>query len=261
MTKKFNYRLGFDLGYTSLGWACILLDEDNQPCGIHDFGVRIFPSGRDDKSKTPTSVERREKRGARRNRDRYLKRRQALLDYMIEIGLQPKNQSERKQLADIEPLELRAKGITEQLSLYELGRALFHLNQRRGFKSNRIAERSGNEDESGLKKGISVLAKQLKDNQQTLGQFLFERLQNGESTRLKAEDNAEDRWTSRQMYEDEFWTLVNQQKNYHSVLTDTVIGKLYDIIFYQRHLKPQKAGLCTLLDDEKRARLAYPQTQ
>ncbi len=228
----FNYRLGFDLGYTSIGWACIILDNDDQPCGIHDFGVRIFPSGRDDKSKAPTSVERREKRGARRNRDRYVKRRKTLLDYMIAVGLQPKTQSERQQLAEREPLELRAKGVTEELSLHKLGRALFHLNQRRGFKSNRIAERSGSEDESGLKKGISVLAKQLKDNQQTLGQFLFERLQNGQSTRLKAEENAEDRWTSRQMVEDEFWVLLNQQKKYHGdILTDNVVNHLHDIIW------------------------------
>ncbi|PIE45698.1 MAG: type II CRISPR RNA-guided endonuclease Cas9 [Gammaproteobacteria bacterium] len=262
MTKTFNYRLGFDLGYTSLGWACILLDEDNRPCGVHDFGVRIFPSGRDDKSKAPTSTERREKRGARRNRDRYLKRRKALLTYMIQIGLQPKTKNERKQLAEIEPLALRAKGVSEQLTLHELGRALFHLNQRRGFKSNRIAERSGNEDESGLKKGISTLAKQLKENQQTLGQYLFKRLKNEQSTRLKAGNNAEERWTSRQMVENEFWTLLKQQQGYHpDVLTDNVINHLHDIIFYQRHLKPQQAGLCTLIDGEERARLAYPQTQ
>ncbi len=262
MDKNFKYRLGFDLGYTSIGWACVILDNDDQPCGIHDFGVRIFPSGRDDKSKAPTSVERREKRGARRNRDRYVKRRQALLDYMIAVGLQPETQSERQQLAEREPLELRAKGMTEELSLHELGRALFHINQRRGFKSNRIAERSGSEDESGLKKGISTLEKRLKENNLTLGQYLFQRLQSGQSTRLKAEENAEDRWTSRQMVENEFWVLLNQQKKYHGgILTDNVINHLHDIIFYQRHLLPQKAGLCTLMDGEKRARLAYPQTQ
>lgn len=262
MSKLFNYRLGIDLGYTSIGWACIVLDADNRPCGVHDFGVRIFPSGRDDKSKAPTSVERRDKRGARRNRDRYLKRRQALLDFMIAIGLQPQDKNDRNQLAEREPLALRAKGVSEKLTLHELGRALFHLNQRRGFKSNRIAERSGGEDESGLKKGISELAKQLTDNQQTLGQYLFVRLQNGQSTRLKADESAEDRWTSRQMVEDEFWTLLNQQQPYHAdILTDVVTAQLHAIIFYQRALKPQEAGFCTLIDGESRARLAYPQTQ
>lgn len=262
MTTQFKYRLGFDLGSTSIGWACIQLNEKNQPCGVHDFGVRIFPSGRDDKSKAPTSVERRNKRGERRRHDRYLKRRQRLLDYMIKTGLQPDNENARKQLAKIEPLALRAKGVHEKITLHELGRALFHLNQRRGFKSNRIAERSNNEDESGLKKGIITLTDQLKDKQQTLGQYLFERLQNEQSTRLKAENNAEDRWTSRQMVEDEFWVLVNEQQKYHAdTLSDVVVSQLHDIIFYQRALKPQEAGFCTLIDGENRARLAYPQTQ
>lgn len=260
--SQFNYRLGFDLGYTSLGWACILLDDDGRPCGVHDFGVRIFPSGRDDKSKAPTSVARRDKRGARRNRDRYLMRRQTLLNFMIRIGLQPDSESKRKKLAEREPLALRAKGAVSQLTLHELGRALFHLNQRRGFKSNRIAERSGSEDESGLKKGIRQLENILKDSSLTLGQYLFQRLQRRQSTRLKAEESSEDRWTSRQMVENEFFTIINQQQQYYTdVLTDEVIDRLHEIIFSQRPLKAQKAGLCTLMDGEKRARLAYPQTQ
>lgn len=260
--KKFNYRLGFDLGYTSLGWACILLDENNLSCGIYDFGVRIFPSGRDDKTKTPTSVERRDKRGARCNRDRYLMRRNDLLHFMIKIGLQPADSNERKKLAEKEPLSLRAKGVSEKLTEYELGRALFHLNQRRGFKSNRIAERSGSEDESGLKKGIQQLEKILKENNKILGQYLFERLQHGESTRLKAGESSEERWTSRQMYIDEFKALMTEQQKHHpQILTTENVDRIFAIIFYQRPLKPQEAGLCTLIDGEKRARLAFPQTK
>ena len=37
--------------------------------------------------------------------------------------------------------DLRARGLDENLAPHELGRALFHLNQRRGFKSNRRADR------------------------------------------------------------------------------------------------------------------------
>ena len=42
-----------------------------------------------------------------------------------------------KQLQTLNPLELRAAALTEKLPAYHVGRALFHLNQRRGFKSNR----------------------------------------------------------------------------------------------------------------------------
>lgn len=261
MTKHpFNYRIGLDFGYTSLGWAVIALDNDNRPCGIDDFGVRIFPSGREDKSKAPTSAVRTEKRGARNNRDRYLQRRQALLAVMIDLGLQPKDKRERQQLAQREPLALRAKGVDEALTLHELGRALFHINQRRGFKSNRIADRDETKEEQGLKLGIQQLTQSLDNANITLGQFFYDRLQKGLTTRLKADKEA--RWTSRQMYVDEFYAIMQTQQRHHpTILTDEVITQLHDIIFLQRQLKPQKLGFCTLIADEKRARLAYPQTQ
>ena len=262
-----NYRLGFDLGYTSLGWACVLLDGQNHPCEVYDFGVRIFPSGRDNQSRQPTSVERRKKRGARRNRDRYLARRTQLLAQMIAFGLQPPSKSERSELAKQEPLALRAKGINEPLTPFELGRALFHLNQRRGFQSNRIAERQGDEDESGLKKGIHALEGRLKEAQQTLGQYLHARLEKNAglekklAIRLRKED-ADERWTSRQMYRDEFERLMTAQQVYHpQLLTDDVVTALRETIFHQRPLKEAKAGFCALLDGKMRARLAYPQIQ
>lgn len=260
---QLKYRLGFDLGYTSLGWACVQLDENDQPIDIIDFGVRIFPSGRDAKSHTPISVERREKRGARRNRDRYLKRRERLLKLMIKLGLQPQNREERSKLATIEPLELRAKAISQQLSLYEIGRALFHINQHRGFKSNRIADRSETaKKEQGLLKGISTLQQKLNDEGLTLGQYLHTRLVNNETTRLKADENNEDRYPSRQMYIDEFNAITTKQQQYYpEVLSSENIKMLYDTIFFQRNLKPQEVGYCTLINTEKRARLAYPAIQ
>ncbi len=45
----------------------------------------------------------------------------------------------------MDPYALRALGLTEKLSLHELGRALFHINQRRGFKSNRKMDAKSNE--------------------------------------------------------------------------------------------------------------------
>ena len=248
---QMKYRLGFDIGSTSLGWACIMLDDNDQPCGIHDFGVRIFPSGRNDKTKAPTSVERRQKRGARRNRDRYLKRRQRLLEAMIRLGLQPTDSQQRQQLAKLEPLALRAQGVEGPLTLHQLGRAIFHLNQHRGFKSNRIAERSkeNEEAEKGLKAGISNLSDQLQEHNATLGQWLFKRLQNGQATRLKASEDSAERWTSRRMLEDEYDTLMAEQKKHHpTTLTDDVIKQLRDIVFFQRSLKPMEAGLCTLTE-------------
>lgn len=43
MLHKMRYRLALDLGSTSLGWAMIRLDADQQPCAVIKAGVRIFP--------------------------------------------------------------------------------------------------------------------------------------------------------------------------------------------------------------------------
>jgi CRISPR-associated endonuclease Csn1 len=67
----------------------------------------------------------------RRNRDRYLRRRKNLLNALTRFGLMPGEEAERRRIAMRNP--------------YELGRVLFHLNQSRGFKSNRKIDRASNE--------------------------------------------------------------------------------------------------------------------
>src|SRR3546814_17083587 len=86
----------------------------------------------------------------RRRRDRYVRRRSALLHALVETGLMPADAKDAKALAVCDPYSLRKRALDERLEPYEIGRALFHLNQRRGFKSNRQAERkSGDEREHG----------------------------------------------------------------------------------------------------------------
>ena len=56
---------------------------------------------------------------------------------MVKSGLFPKDIVEQKNLELLDPYEIRFKALTEQVPLHHLGRALFHINQRRGFKSSR----------------------------------------------------------------------------------------------------------------------------
>src|SRR3546814_15438191 len=86
----------------------------------------------------------------RRRRDRYVRRRSALLHALIETGLMPADAKDAKALAVCDPYSLRKRALDERLEPYEIGRALFHLHHRRGLKSNRKDERkSGDEKESG----------------------------------------------------------------------------------------------------------------
>lgn len=136
MDKK-KYRLGLDVGTNSLGWSVLELDSDSQPRAIVAAGSRIFAEGREAKTKATLAATRREARSARRRRDRFKQRQTFLLSELVNAGLFPEAPGDRQELQKRNPLQLRSDALKRQLQPWEVGRALFHLNQRRGFKSNR----------------------------------------------------------------------------------------------------------------------------
>ena len=264
-----EYRLGLDVGSTSIGWAILKL-ENNEPVSIADMGVRIFSDGRDEKTKEPLAVTRRNARGARRNKDRYKARREELLACLKDNGLLPKSKEENQKLINQCPYKLRAKAVEEKISLYELGRALFHIDQRRGFKSNRKSDKD-DKDGSALKTAIKNTREQLEEKgYKTLGCYLNDFKKDGQSTRIHPseitnEKNKKEKiynfCPDRAMYEHEFDTIWKKQAEYHNELTDELKAKIYNDIFYQRELKAQEAGNCTIDNDEKRALKCLPIVQ
>ncbi len=182
-----KYRLGLDLGTNSIGWAAVNLDENGEPCGVLDMGVRIFPDGRDAQSKTSNAVARRTARGARRRRDRYLDRRKRLMDALVEFGLMPKDAEERKGLERLDPYVLRALALDQPLEPFELGRALFHLNQRRGFKSNRKAGGAEAEGKTLSERIVQPRRSIGESRARTLGEFLAQRHEKRETVRARPE--------------------------------------------------------------------------
>ena len=156
-----RYRLSLDIGTNSIGWCALALEAHAKqvtPVGILDMGARIFPDGRNPKDGSSNAVKRREARAMRRNRDRFVARRNSLIDALVESELMPSGNEDRCTVAQMDPYALRARGLDEKLKLYEFGRAIFHLNQRRGFKSNR--KRDADDSETGAIK--DVLPKQKK---------------------------------------------------------------------------------------------------
>lgn len=141
--------LGLDLGESSLGGALIQVDEDEQLEQIVWVNSRVFSGVVDQKSKVTLNQKRRGFRGQRRTVDRKARRRRRIENELARIGLLPTSQQERNIVLGrnnpsknpyLNPYELRAKALTEKLQLYEIGRALQHLLQRRGFRSNRKAK-------------------------------------------------------------------------------------------------------------------------
>ena len=262
------YRLGLDVGTNSLGWAILDLDQHNQVCRVRKIGSRIFSDGRKPKDNTSLAVERRLARQARRRRDRFLRRKERLVDKLISYGLFPSNEIERRALEKIDPYELRYRGLSERLELGELARAIFHLNQRRGFKSNRILKPKKDQDkkDEGLIKGaISRTQDSLVEgNHETVGAYLYSLRQEGKRTRAKRHDKGAeyDLFVDRSMIEHEFKTLWSTQRKFHpNTLTDEAHDDLIDTLLHQRRLRPVEPGRCTFLQDKPRAHKALPLAQ
>jgi CRISPR-associated endonuclease Csn1 len=267
MLPKMRYRLALDLGATSIGWALIRLDADNAPCAIIRLGARIFPDGRNPKDGSSLAVTRRAARQMRRRRDRLLKRKQRMLDALISLGFFPPDAAARKALATLDPYALRAKGLREQLTGPEFARALFHINQRRGFLSNRKTDKKDN-DSGALKRAISELRAKLEaESCETIGEWLARRHAQRQSVRARLrgktqKDKAYDFYADRGMIEHEFDTLWAKQHALNPTLFTQAAGEtLKDILLFQRKLRPVKPGRCTLLPEEERAALAMPSTQ
>lgn len=275
MKQQLRYRLALDLGSTSLGWALIRLNAKDEPCAVIRAGVRIFSDGRNPKDGSSLAVTRRAARAMRRRRDRLLKRKNRIINKLVEHGFWPADPLARKELETLNPYALRAKGLDEALSPAEFARALFHINQRRGFKSNRKTDKKEN-DSGALKAAIRQVREQLAANQaRTVGELLHKRMQAGQTVRARYRQtptvNAEgkrridktyDLYIDRAMVEGEFDALWAKQAGLNPTAYPDAIGKdLKDTLLFQRNLRPVKPGRCTLLPDEERAPLALPTTQ
>ena len=274
-----SYRLALDIGAKSIGWAILGLNADQHPKSIIRAGSRIFGDGRDPKSHASLAVGRREARLMRRRRDRFLQRRSKLMNKLIEHGFFPQDEQARWALVNLNPYELRHKGLSQELTPEEFARAVFHLNQRRGFQSNRKAA-GKDEDKGAMKESLRNVRQQLTDGPHpTVGAWLWHRVQRGEPTRARyREDKAPveggktktvksyDLYIDRAMVKEEFESLWAKQVELRAgrdagPFSPQAHDALFDAIFYQRPLKPVKPGRCTLMPDQERAPLALPSQQ
>lgn len=172
--------LGLDIGTNSIGWALVERDIEKGTGSILGAGVRIIPTDSELLSKfeagqaASKNAVRRQARGARRLRQRYKLRRQRLVTALKILGWLPKefqpghqmpvsNQTLLEMKAAFGTLDvsddwvvyyLRHKALTDPVDEKELAQILYHMNQRRGFKSNRKtdvespeAEQEGSNDE------------------------------------------------------------------------------------------------------------------
>lgn len=266
MEKK-RYRLGIDLGTASIGTALVELDgpvDHPYPKSILHMGVRIFDDGRDPKTKVPLGVARRMAKQNRKMLDRYLRRRKRLIDALVKFKIWPADETQRQSLCLLNPYDIRTRALDEKISLAEFGRAIFHLNQRRGFKSNR---KTDGEEDGKIRQAVAKLEEIFqKEGCRTLGEFYQKRLEKGQSVRARLEGAGAKAsypfYPSRQMIECEFDEIWDKQVEFYpDVLTDAAKKEIRSTLLYQRPLKPAKPGKCFLEPSEDRAPIASPYFQ
>jgi CRISPR-associated endonuclease Csn1 len=216
------------------------------------MGVRIFPDGRDPQSGASLATDRRIARSARRNRDRHLRRKEELMAGLVAAGLMPEGKSDRKNLEKLDPYGLRKRGLDHPLSLHELGRAIFHLHQRRGFKSNRKTDKVADEDSGLIRQAVESMEKEIAGSgARTIGEYLAIRHDRREGVRARLvgtrkSDKRYVLYSERRMVKAEFDVLWVAQTKYHPELTNELREKLRAIIFRQRPLRPVQPGKCAL---------------
>lgn len=212
------YTLGLDVGSNSVGWAAI----DEQSGKLLGMGVRVFPEGvdRDNSGAEHSKNEaRRLARSLRRQIARRARRKSAVRRALYEAGFWTDQTASAALSAD--PYVLRAKGLDEKLTLPEFGRVLLHLAQRRGFLSNRKADRGKRKENSETLQEISALQNAIAaSGSRTLGEYLH-RIGTGE---IQVQEHHQRGWhTRRDMFEQEFHLLWEKQREYYpDVLTDAL---------------------------------------
>ncbi len=134
---------------------------------------------------------------------------------------------------------------------HKIGRALYHIAQRRGFKSSR---KSGDNEKTSVYKGSSET--------KTIGRNEYEELiiEHGSlgAAFAELEDKGirvRNRYTLRSDYQLEVETICKKQK-----LKESLIDSVTKAIFFQRPLRSQKGlvGKCTLEKNKYRCPISHP---
>lgn len=268
--------LGLDLGTNSLGWA--ITEQHENGFELLDRGVDIFQEGvnRTKSGEEPMVKTRTDSRALRRHYFRRRLRKIALLKVLVANDMCPRLTTEQLDAwrygkrypvddeflswqrtddnTDKNPYHDRYVALTEVLDMSKrsgrhlLGRAMYHLAQRRGFLSNR-KDATSEKDNGEVKESIGKLTAAMKEcGCEYLGEYFYKSYRTGEKIR--------NHYTARkEHYEAEFNAMCDKQK-----LPDDLRTALHKAIFFQRPLKSQKGsvGKCTFEKGKPRCPISHP---
>lgn len=264
------YRLGLDIGTTSVGAAILNIDHYGEPNRIIDMHVRTFEAAENTKDGSSLAAPRREARGARRRNRRHKHRLDRIKALIQSEGIYTKEKldslyhAKGNILMDI--YQIRYESLERKLNNEELTRLLIHFAQRRGFKSNRKNEKKGS-DEGKLLAATAENEKYLKEKgYRTVGEMLWKDERFAGNKRNKGGDYSNT--FLRSQLKEEIGIIFERQKAFGSLyVTDAFSEKYLEILFSQRAFEEdpgeespyagnqieKMVGKCTFEKEEKRA--------
>ena len=284
------WKLALDIGAQSIGFAIYALDEKGEPCRLVRAHSHVFPSNADNttaaadrrlKRQQRRMLERQKRR--MRHIDRHLRRMGLMPDAADTAAVSASKAHD--------PYAMRALGLDGPLEPHQYGRALHHLFKRRGYAARIGAvtaeDNAKTDDDPGkIDEGIRRLEDAMEaSGARTVGEHLHRlrqdrdadhrtpgvrirpvpmmrnvKLSKDEKARQKAGatvtvrqrlENGYERYASRAQSEAEFEALWTAQAPYHPHLTDDDRAILKRIAYWQRDLKPVKAGQCRYRTGER----------
>ena len=254
-----QYAIGLDIGITSVGWAALALDADENLCGILDFGSRIFTGAEHPKTGASLAAPRREARGARRRLRRHRHRNERIRNLIVSSGLISQEQLDALfdgQLEDI--YALRTRALDKTVTREELARIMLHLSQRRGFRSNR---KGGTDAEDGkLLEAVGDNKRRMDEKgYRTAGEMFFKDEAFAAHKRNKGGNYIAT--VTRAMTEDEVHRVFAAQRSFGvDFASEKLEAEYLDILLSQRSFDDVEpmVGKCTFEPDQLRAaRAAY----
>lgn len=271
--------LGIDTGTNSLGWAIVEKKADEYH--LLDKGVNIFQEGvKIEKGiESSKAADRTAHKAARVRNYRIKLRKIRLLRILSDAHLCPplskvelsawrlKKEYPKNDLfmqwqgtddeSEKTPYAYRHKCLHECLNFnsmtdrYILGRAFYHIIQRRGFLSNRKDQSA--DDTGKVKESISNLTQEMHDaGYEYLGDYFYSLYNKGEKIR--------NHYTARnEHYLAEFKAICEKQ-DLDKNLGSEVVRQIEKAIFYQRPLKSQKGqvGKCVFEKNKTKCPSSHP---
>jgi len=230
LRRLYMYKIGLDIGTTSVGFAILETDINNEPNRIIELGCRIFDCAEVPKTGASLATPRRLARGARRRNRRHKHRLERIKSLIIRYELLTKDDLERLystvNLPDI--YQVRYEALDKKIDNENFARLLIHLAQRRGFKSNRKVDSEDKENKEAGK-----ILKAVNDNRnrmvehgyRTIGEMIYLDDEFSEHKRNKSEDYSHT--IDRSQMVEEIELIYKSQRNLSNVFASESFEQEY----------------------------------